>query len=125
MKRRITTLLAATALATGMMSGPAFAKGPAPVDGPPSHEHSLTTPGNGNVVQIGPPVCRVPQAERGARNFHLKVHSEREGAAPVTKAGLQIGFWPDSDLPPGTPVNDDGVPIGFPPVDELGRWCAS
>lgn len=108
MKRRITTLIAATALATGMMSGTALA-GPAPVPGPPTHEHTLTTPGNGNVVNIGPPVCRVPQAERGARNFHLKVHSVMAGAAPVTQAGLQIGFSPNPD---------------FPPVQEDGTWCA-
>jgi hypothetical protein len=108
MKRRITTLLAATALATGMMSGTAFAEPPS-VPGPPTHEHSLTTPGNGNVVKIGPPVCRVPQAERGARNFHLKVHSVMAGAAPVTKAGLQIGFYPNPD---------------FPPVQADGTWCA-
>jgi len=74
MKRRITTLVAATALAMGAMSGTAFAEGPH-VPGPPSHEHSLVTPGNGIEVQIGPPVCRVPQSERGARNFHLRVHS--------------------------------------------------
>lgn len=119
MKRRITTLLAATALATGMMSGTAFAKGPAPVPGPPTHEHSLTTPGNSNVVKIGPPVCRVPQAERGARNFHLKVHSVMAGAAPVTTAGLEIGFYPNPDLPP--------LDFENPPTfaDDSGRWCAS
>ena len=124
MKRRITTLLAATALATGMLSGTAFAKGPAPVPGPPTHEHSLTTPGNGNVVQIGPPVCRVEQAERGARNFHLRVHSFGPGGdtpvAPVDpeRAGLQIGFWPDPELPP---LDFDNPPTF---TDDSGRWCA-
>lgn len=105
MKRRLTTLVAAMELAMAAMSGTAFAQGPAPVLGPPTHEHSLTTPGNGQVVQIGPPVCRVPQAERGARNFHLKVHSVIVGAAPVTKAGLQIGFWPNPAVPP---ANESG-----------------
>ena len=98
MKRRITTLLAATALATGMMSGTALASGPADVPGPPSHEHSLVTPGNGIEVQIGPPVCRVPQSERGARNFHLKVHSSGplgdDPVAPVDeeRGNLDIRF---------------------------------
>ena len=117
MKRRLTTLLAATALAMGAMSGTAALASPADVDGPPSHEHSLTTPGNGQVVQIGPPVCRVPQADRGARNFHLKVHSVRAGAAPVTTAGLDIGFWPDPELPP----LDFDNPPSF--TDKSGRWC--
>jgi hypothetical protein len=111
MKRRITTLLAATALAMGMLPGTALA-GPPAVPGPPTHEHTLTTPGNGKVVQIGPPVCRVPQAERGARNFHLKVHSVMAGAAPVTKAGLEIGFYPDPSRPP---VQPDGT--WCPPQD--------
>ena len=108
MKRRITTLLAATALAMGMMSGTAFAKGgPPPVFGPPAHEHTLTTPGNGNVVNIGPPACRIEQADRGARMFHQKVHSVMAGAAPVTKAGLEIDATyvaPGEVLTPGGPL---------------------
>jgi hypothetical protein len=118
MKRRLTTLLAATTLATGMVSGTALAQGPAPVPGPPSHEHSLTTPGNGSVVQIGPPVCRVPQADRGARNFHIRVHSVMAGAAPTTTAGLEIGFWPTPDVPR---IDPDGEPPFF--ADDSGRWC--
>ena len=115
MKRRITTLLAATALATGMMSGTAFA-GPPTVFGPPAHEHTLTTPGNGNVVNMGPPACRVPQAERGALMFHQKVHSAMAGAAPVTKAGLQIDA---TYTAPGT-VQTPGGPlfIGAPVVPQ-------
>ena len=107
MKRRITTLLTATALAMGAMFGTALAE-PPEVPGPPTHEHTLTTPGNGKVVQVGPPACRVPQAERGARNFHLNVHSEFAEAAPVTKAGLEIGFYPDP---------------ASPPVQPDGTWC--
>ncbi len=99
MTRRITTLIAATALATGMMSGTAFAD-PAPVPGPPTHEHTLTTPGNRNVVKIGPTACRVEQADRGARNFHLRVHSfgpppdHNDPVAPVDpdRENLEIGF---------------------------------
>ncbi|TVR19953.1 MAG: hypothetical protein EA387_12490 [Nitriliruptor sp.] len=104
----------------GAMSGTAFAS-PPELPPPPTHEHSLITPGNGNMVKIGPPVCRVEQAARGASNFHKHVHR----GVPWAEAGLDIGFYPDPDLPPGTPVNDEGQPIGPPPVDELGRWCAS
>jgi hypothetical protein len=73
------------------LAGPVFAE-PQPVPGPPTHEHALTTPGNENVVQIGPRYCSNSHAERGARNFHLKVHSTFAGAAPVTQAGLDIDF---------------------------------
>ncbi len=90
-QKRIITTLAAMLLALAMLTGPAAAD-PPPVPGPGTHEHMLVVPGNGATVDVGPPACRVPQAERGARNFHLKVHSTMAGAAPTTQAGLDVGF---------------------------------
>jgi hypothetical protein len=125
MKRRLTTLFAATALAMGAMSGTALAKGPAPVPGPPTHEHTLTTPGNGNVVQIGPPGCRVEQAERGARNFHIRVHSSGPfGDSPVApvdsdRGGLQVEATYTADMTvviDGEEVTFHDVPM-CPPND--------
>ncbi len=91
MKTRTTTLLAATLLTLSTTAGTAAAA-PPELPGPPTHEHTMLVPGSGALVQVGPPACRVPQAERGARNFHLNVHSEIAGAAPTTRAGLDIGF---------------------------------
>jgi hypothetical protein len=90
MKKQLAALAVASIGVLGV-SGHALAA-PAPVPGPPTHEHTLTTPGNGNEVQIGPRYCSNPYAERGARNFHLKVHSVFASAAPVTTAGLDVGF---------------------------------
>lgn len=91
MKDRIVTTLAAILLALAMLTGSAAAA-PPHIEGPPAHEHTLVVPGNGATIKIGPPFCRVPQAERGARNFHANVHSTMAGAAATTQAGLDVGF---------------------------------
>ena len=90
MRTRITTVLAAMLLALVTTAAAAVAQAELP--GPPTHEHVMVVSGTGAIVRVGPPVCRVPQAERGARNFHLKVHSEMAEATPTTRAGLDIGF---------------------------------
>ena len=53
----------------------------------------MVVSGSGAIVQVGPAICRVAQAERGVRNCHLKVHSEMAEAAPATRAGLDIGLF--------------------------------
>lgn len=51
----------------------------------------MVVPGSGALVQVGPSACGVPQAERGARNLHLNVHSEVAGAPPIARGGWTSG----------------------------------
>jgi hypothetical protein len=68
----------------GVLAG---AAGTASATGVPSHDHFLTTPGSGNVVQIGPHVCEQPDVLHDAfHNFHENVHT----GAPTGTAGLTI-----------------------------------
>lgn len=54
---------------------------------PPTHNHFLTTPGSGDVVQIGPRVCANPDVLHDAfHNFHANVHT----GAPRFTGGLAI-----------------------------------
>jgi hypothetical protein len=56
-------------------------------DGVPNHNHFLTTPGHGNVVQVGPHVCDNPDVLHGAfHNFHENVHT----GAPTAVGDLTI-----------------------------------
>jgi hypothetical protein len=44
--------------------------------GVPNHNHFLTTPGNGSVVQVGPHVCDNPEVLHDAfHKFHSNVHT--------------------------------------------------
>ena len=56
-------------------------------DGVPNHDHFLTTPGNGNVVQVGPHVCANPEILHDAfHNFHVNVHR----GAPTSTGAITI-----------------------------------
>ena len=56
-------------------------------DGVPNHDHFLTTPGQGNVVQVGPHVCDNPEVLHDAfHNFHENVHT----GSPTGVGGLVI-----------------------------------
>jgi hypothetical protein len=55
--------------------------------GVPNHNHFLTTPGNGSVVQVGPHVCDNPEVLHGAfHEFHANVHT----GAPTAVGDLAV-----------------------------------
>lgn len=59
----------------------------ASASGAPNHSHFLTTPGSGNVVQVGPRVCENPDVLHHAfHQFHANVHN----GAPTDTGELVI-----------------------------------
>jgi hypothetical protein len=77
-------LLASAAISIGVLAATAA---PAFAGGVPNHNHFLTTPGSGGVVQVGPPVCENPEVlHRAFHNFHDNVHT----GAPAAVGDLAV-----------------------------------
>lgn len=69
MKRRAFGAAIAACIAVGLSASPAYGHAP-----PPEHNHFLTVPGSGTVVQVGPHVCGSPVLHDAFHNFHDNVH---------------------------------------------------
>ena len=81
--RRILFGLSVLVIALAMMAGPAAAQ-QAP---PPPHNHFVTVPGTGEVIQVGPHRCELGETVQGAfLNFHFNVHA----GEPATVGGLIV-----------------------------------
>ena len=78
--RRILTLLFAAPLLLGVMAGPAVAQ-------VPPHDHILTVPGTGELIQVAPPRCDLGETVQAAfLEFHVNVHL----GVPTDTGGLTI-----------------------------------
>ncbi|MGH2817390.1 MAG: hypothetical protein ACRDJS_02875 [Actinomycetota bacterium] len=61
--------------------------GSAPAQAPPPHDHFITVPGTGEVVQVGPHRCELGEkVQRAFLNFHFNVHT----GTPATIGGLVV-----------------------------------
>jgi hypothetical protein len=77
--RRFVVLLALLVSLLGTLAGQASAQMP--------HDHFLTVPGTGTMVQVAPPRCALGETVQGAfLNFHLNVHT----GTPATTGELTI-----------------------------------
>jgi len=84
MKRRLLSAVTLALVAVGFSAAPALAHTP-----PPEHNHVLTVPGNGQVVQVGPHVCGSPQLHGAFHDFHTNVHiSAQGGPSPWTISAI-------------------------------------
>ena len=80
--RRILFALSVLVIALAMMAGPAAAQ-----QAPPPHNHFVTVPGTGQVIQVGPHRCELGETVQGAfLNFHFNVHA----GSPATVGGLVV-----------------------------------
>jgi hypothetical protein len=80
--RRIYLTLWVLLLVLAVMAGSAPAQAP-----PPPHDHFITVPGTGEVVQVGPHRCEQGEKVQGAfLNFHFNVHT----GTPATVGGLVV-----------------------------------
>jgi hypothetical protein len=69
-------------LVLAMVVGPAPAQEP-----PPPHDHFVTVPGTGEVIQVGPHRCELGETVQDAfLNFHFNVHV----GTPATVGGLVV-----------------------------------
>lgn len=80
MKAKILTVVAVTTMTLGLLGAPAHGH-----PGPPEHDHFLHVPGNDLVVQVGPPICDVPELHLAFHKFHSNVHV---GEPPTTITGV-------------------------------------
>jgi hypothetical protein len=65
--RRIVVVLSLLVSLLGTLAGQASAQVP--------HDHLLTVPGTGSMVQVAPPRCALEETVQGAfLNFHFNVH---------------------------------------------------
>ena len=79
---RILIVLSVLLLAFAVMAGTAPSQEP-----PPPHDHFVTVPGTGEVVQVGPHRCELGEKVQGAfLNFHFNVHT----GTPATVGGLEV-----------------------------------
>lgn len=69
MRARILTGVVVVVMAIGLMGAPAHGH-----QSPADHDHFLTVPGNGSVVQVGPRVCELPHLHWAFHKFHTNVH---------------------------------------------------
>jgi hypothetical protein len=80
---RIIVLLSLMVLMIGLAASPSGAQ----VTPPPPHDHFLTVPGTGSVVQVGPPRCTLGETlQRAFLNFHDNVHT----GTPATTGQVAI-----------------------------------
>jgi hypothetical protein len=80
--RRILIALSVLLLVLAVMAGPAPAQG-----APPPHDHFITVPGTGVVIQVGPHRCELGEkAQNAFLNFHSNVHT----GVPATIGGLTV-----------------------------------
>jgi hypothetical protein len=84
--RRIILVMSVAALMVAMVAAsalPAFAHDALP------HRHALVLPEEANQdrVEVGPPVCTVPQSNAGFQQFHHNVHIDPDHPADVRFAG--------------------------------------
>lgn len=80
--RRILFALSVLLVALVMMAGPAPGQ-----QAPPPHDHFVTVPGTGQVIQVGPHRCELGERVQGAfLNFHFNVHV----GEPATVGGLVV-----------------------------------
>jgi hypothetical protein len=83
--RRILLALSGLLLVIAVMS---LMVGPAPgQEPPPPHDHFVTVPGTGEVIQVGPHRCELGEEVQDAfLNFHFNVHV----GEPATVGGLIV-----------------------------------
>jgi hypothetical protein len=80
--RRILMALSVLLLVLAGVAGSAPAQAP-----PPPHDHFITVPGTGEVVQVGPHRCELGEKVQDAfLNFHFNVHT----GTPATIGGLVV-----------------------------------
>jgi hypothetical protein len=80
--RRIIMALSVLLLVLAIMAGSAPAQEP-----PPPHNHFVTVPGTGEVIQVGPHRCELGETVQDAfLNFHFNVHV----GTPATVGGLVV-----------------------------------
>jgi hypothetical protein len=80
--RRILMALSVLLLVLAVMAGPGTAQAP-----PPPHDHFVTVPGTGEVIQVGPHRCELGEKVQDAfLNFHFNVHT----GTPATIGGLIV-----------------------------------
>jgi uncharacterized membrane protein len=78
--RRIVVVLSLLVSLLGTLAGQASAQ-------VPPHDHLLTVPGTGSMVQVAPPRCALGETVQGAfLNFHFNVHM----GIPLDIGGLEI-----------------------------------
>jgi hypothetical protein len=80
--RRIFLALSVLMLVVAPMAGSAPGQAP-----PPPHDHFVTVPGTGEMVQVGPHRCELGETVQGAfLDFHFNVHT----GTPATVGGLVV-----------------------------------
>jgi hypothetical protein len=77
-------ILVVTVMALGVLG---LSSGPAAADHVPPHNHFLTVPGTGAIVQVAPDRCAMgEQLQTAFHRFHVNVHA----GAPTGTGGLVV-----------------------------------